>query len=164
MVQSKEQRKNQELQKALGNLPNIALDATLDALPRGARIWEQSIKRMIPQDTGKLRNQFSMRFRRRTRSLSVDYGSADKDSGSGGYAQAVEGGYKSHWIPIEYMERHQQGLPTHGEHISNPRGFVRVGKPKGKSYFLLPGLQSGAQSVNRLIQKRIAKAIEKKVK
>lgn len=155
------QDKQNEIQKSLGNLPKTVRSATVLALPRAARLWRRSIRRLIPVDTGKLKQEFNLTFDIRREVLNVDYGKA----GEGGedYGRAVERGFQGHYIPIEFIERHREGDPNPSRWVQEPREFVFVSKPE-KSHFLVPGLQLGSPSVNRFIQNRVADAIRKELK
>jgi len=113
---------------------------------------QKSAKLRAPRFTGFLSNQIKVREKGNQIIL---------DTGEAYYAYYQEFGFTSHVIPNEYIDQHVISPNVPGRFVTNPTGFIFVGKSKP---FIFPALEINLSNLPNMLQKGVKKAIQKSKK
>lgn len=116
-----------------------------------ARVWakavQKSAKLRAPRNTGTLVKNIEARgVANKTWSIGV-YGPAYR------YGRYVERGFSPHWVPIEYLEQHENNPGAKGQFVANPRAFIYL---RGTAQpFIGPALLATRSNLKDMFNKAI---------
>ena len=144
-----------KVRKTMFRLPS-SMEWELDkGITEFARAVQKSAKLRAPRSTGFLADQIKVEKTKK--------GYVSITTGQAYYALAQEMGYKPHWIPVQYFERHRRSPNVPGGAMGRvvnptwPRGQVSKHKP-----FMRPAIVANVPKlpsyVGRIIEKAYAKA------
>lgn len=162
----------EQFEKFVDNLDELTArmtEASMRAMPDVADLVTRRAKRKAPRGpSGALKSDLRIRFissddtrNGKSAGFTVDFGRAEA------YGWAQEKGFRTHRIPVEYIEQHREQPGKRGEFVDNPKGFVTVSKERKTGedgYFIEPAWDESAEDIGNLVSNELAKEIREFIK